>query len=274
MATLLMRTVQLLLLLLCISGATEAYAKILYGAGFRWLVTINTNTGTSTPVGLLSDGAGAVSIGGMDFASDGTLYGWDGGSQSQLVTINPNTGFVTRIGTAQNVSIAGLTFDDNDTLYGVDPLTNQLVSINTTTGAVTPIGAANSISADLSALAFDPDSSNLIGSDFTLDRLLTIKPATGVELAQVSLTSPFSNPFLRGLAFDDDGNLFGADNRQLVSISSAAVETVISPFNTPFGNGVTALAFGPIPEPATLTLLAVAGAMLPLLYRRRCPQTG
>src|SRR5437764_1057970 len=71
------------------------------------LVSINTSTGVCTVIGSVGD---KVSIGDIEFSSNGTLYGWEGRSPTNmvgLVTINLSTGAVTNVGSPSQPNTTG-----------------------------------------------------------------------------------------------------------------------------------------------------------------------
>ena len=77
------------------------------------LYTIDVTTGAATAVGPLVNASGQPPAGGvvgLDFDSDGTLYGGTGQGTGYLVRINPATGLFTLVGPSVSRSLAGLAF--------------------------------------------------------------------------------------------------------------------------------------------------------------------
>ncbi len=105
------------------------------------LFTIDTETGTTTPVG-----APGVEIRGMAFdPTDGTLFGSTGAGFDQIYIIDKTNGAATLIGsTGFGGSTPDIHFDDDGNLFGSKGgggSINNLVAIDKTTGAGTVIGS-------------------------------------------------------------------------------------------------------------------------------------
>jgi hypothetical protein len=98
------------------------------------LVTIDVGTGAVTTIG---NGLGGIQ--GLDFAPNGTLYGWDVHGPG-LVTINPATGQETDVNPAVggDASIQDIAFDSDGVLYGAR---QSLFRINPATGETTVVGS-------------------------------------------------------------------------------------------------------------------------------------
>jgi large repetitive protein len=114
------------------------------------IMSVNSATAASTVIGTPVAGSG---ITGIDFASNGTLYGIkvvNSGTGASLITINPSTGsLVSTIGAIRlNGNAINLTDmaiqPGTNTIYGTTT-SNQLVTINATTAAATLIGQPVSI---------------------------------------------------------------------------------------------------------------------------------
>lgn len=104
------------------------------------LYTINISTGISSLVG----NTGFTGIQGLDFASNGTLYGWDLGTNGAgLITINAATGLGVDVNTLAgegSADIQSIVFADDGTLYGAR---NALYTIDPATGVPTLVAAAD-----------------------------------------------------------------------------------------------------------------------------------
>lgn len=89
------------------------------------LARINPNTGAEENRVVLSGGAPV----GIEFSSDGTLYGWN--PEAGLLTINPATGAVTDVspGTEDEPNvIASIAFAPDGTLYGFPSSSDSIVN--------------------------------------------------------------------------------------------------------------------------------------------------
>lgn len=124
-----------------------------------YLFTINPVTGAGTLVGV----TGMPGLQGLDFAPDGTLYGWDVGSGSGtgagLVRIDPLTGLATDVNSSVSGSylIQSIVFAPDGTLYGAG---DALYRINVTTGEPTVIGPGGY--PDLRGIEVVPEPSSLL----------------------------------------------------------------------------------------------------------------
>ena len=98
------------------------------------LYKLDSQTGQQTFVGST---IGFTTIEGLDFAPDGTLYGWD--LESGLVTIDVETGAATDINpdVGADVPIQGIVFANDGRLFGSR---DALYEINVATGETTYLG--------------------------------------------------------------------------------------------------------------------------------------
>lgn len=140
------------------------------------VVTINTSTGAVTDLGNGINSAGS----GLATNSTGTMYvipcagcgnfTMGVADDSDLHTVDPTTGVVTQVSDLidnttdgnielSNTTIAAMTFDDADNLWGFagafvggGSLSNELISINTTTGELLTI--CSGLPDGIDALAF------------------------------------------------------------------------------------------------------------------------
>ncbi len=139
---------------------------------------------------------------------DSTLYGivifsGGGGSMSDLVTLDPNTGLATTVGPTGMGPIGGLAYDPNaGVMYGTQSggqSAGNFVTVDLNTGAATIVGPTGF--ADVAALDFDPSSGILYGgiggSDPNAGSLITIDPSTGAG----TLVGPTGFPVLSGVTF-------------------------------------------------------------------------
>jgi WD40 repeat protein len=123
------------------------------GASDR-LFTIDTNTGTGTLIGAMR----YAGVQGLEFFSDGTLYGWEvgsgTGSGAGLIRIDPSTGAATDIDpfTDGSSQIQSLAFGEGTALYGAG---DGLYAIDILNGAAILIGQRQF--ADIRGIAVVPE---------------------------------------------------------------------------------------------------------------------
>jgi len=143
------------------------------------LVGIEPETGSGSRVVNLLLGEG-VSVRGLAFSPSDVLFAVTdnvlGNDQSELYTIDINTGIGTLIGSTE-AGIQGLAFSPNGTLYGWNVGSVGLVTIDPLTGLATDINENVGGSANIQTIAFAPDGT-LFGAH---DSLFTIDPTTGIS---------------------------------------------------------------------------------------------
>ena len=208
------------------------------------LFKLDLETGQQTLVG----NAGFSPIQGLDFALDGTLYGWD--IENGLVTIDSNTGEVTDVNAAINadVDIQGIAFTDGDRLFGGR---DALYEIDVETGETTFIGKGDysdlrgltaitagqpsegefalfGLAHDGSLYQLDKDGSGALQSDSgfsgnslarnSAGKLFTVSESSEGDHTLVTIdpktglgdiVSQLEALDVRGLAFSDNDELFG-----------------------------------------------------------------
>jgi hypothetical protein len=120
------------------------------------LYTIDIATGAASLVGSV----GYPGVQGLDFAADGTLYGWDVGGAG-LVTINPATAASADVNplVGDVGAIQALAFAPDGRLYGATNGPSTLVEINRTTGVATLVGPATHL--DIRGLVIVPEPSRI-----------------------------------------------------------------------------------------------------------------
>jgi hypothetical protein len=126
-----------------------------------WLVEIDQSTGQFTSI---AGPTGVVTITGLTFHSNGTLYGvgnlgTGAGSPSSLYTITPATGVATLVGPVGFDNVGAMEFGPNGVLYGGvgaggGASAGYLLTIDPATGAGTAIGASGY--PGISGLSFYP----------------------------------------------------------------------------------------------------------------------
>jgi WD40 repeat protein len=178
-------------------GALAFNGTTLYGVaniGHR-LITINTTTGTGTPVSANATGTGNIAD--IAFRADGTLFASGGGDgASPLYTINTTTGVATLIGTMSGAGGGnGLAFNSAGTLYLAG--FSALYTVNPATAATTQVatldfGDTNDIFA---GMKFNPNTGVLFGTThgqlgsvnvFNGNVIVTVLGNTGADLEAVA----------------------------------------------------------------------------------------
>jgi len=255
--------------------ASPAAASVLYASRSipidtpNDILTVDQTTGLATPLGasgaswvgdMTSDTrAGSVTLWGTNITTGAPFAG-------QLLTINPATGAATTVGTYDSPSeIVSLAYDPvTNALYGNTSLgfgaaADVLYSINPATGATTQIGQGIGFDA-VYALGFD-NTGRLFG--ISNSDLIEINTATGVGTLIVALRA--------SALFDMAAR--PEDNAMFVAQSGGEIWTLDTTTGAltdvgPHGAGnVVGLAFSPVPEPISVTLLLLGG--LALLRKRR-----
>lgn len=202
----------------------------------------------------------------------GNLYGISRITDS-LIIIDPADASISVVGDLGIDAVAGgLAYDVNSqTMYYAHiPSTldeTSLYSINTSTGAATLIGLAGD-PLTLNGLTFDPNSNTLYGSSGATGQLYTLNTSTGEATAVGALGIPDFGD--HGLAYDAVNDILyisdAVNNPSLwtVNTSTGAASEVGT-----LGQPISALAYEnpiPVPEPVSLTLILLGGAVL---LRRR-----
>lgn len=176
------------------------------GSDGMMLYRVDGNTGQATP--LVPYGAYGP-LAEIQFDPTGSvLYATTGGGTSNFITIDPDSGDETLIGTFPARSINGMEFVDN-MLYGVhspgfeEP--SQLVIIDPLTADLTFIGPTGYI--QITGMAYDNNTGIMYGiagyPDY-FSQLVTIDLVTGAA----SLVGTIDNAACRGLEFGPDGQLY------------------------------------------------------------------
>jgi hypothetical protein len=273
-----MKTVSLLLcalgtlVLTSSADAAVLYASTAAGAPGELYILNPANGAMLQDVGPLNDALGGnYPITGLAFNPvTGVLYGSTGNSQAgteaRLVTINPATARVTVIGSfnagpvnssGTPATMADLSFDAAGNLYGVGSIGGpQLYSINPATGQATVIGGTGLTSTTGGGLAISA-AGTFFGTP-TASRFGTYNTTTGAFTNIAAPVRPAGGGY-GALDFDPSGVLYGLNvgsgsppPTHLVTIDPATGAV------TDLGTSVSsldAIAFAPIPEPATAGVL-------------------
>jgi len=265
-----MRLRSLLTLCVCILAVgPAAQAGVLYGLGsLSQVYEIDTSTGGTTLLG--SALPGNTTLRGLDVGPDPLLlYACD--NNSNIYTIDPETTVATLLHSPGLHSISSLAYrlaDDSFYMAQDGLAACHLFRIDAGTGAATDVGIIDYNGSGFgytSGLAYDAKTDTLFATSATIgSSLYELDPAT----AAATLVGATGFRYVTGLAYDPEhGQLYGAadpnNTRTLITIDpSTGAGTAVGSL----GVGVYGLAYV-VPEPATLSLLALGG--LGLLRRRR-----
>src|SRR5450755_3081180 len=123
----------------CIFGSSHAGLIAVNGVGT--LYNISSADATLSPIG----NTGIAGLGEIEFAPNGTLYGFTTGGSAALYRIDPTTAAATLVGSLGLgfVFEGGLAFSPSGTAYGTNggTATNpQLFTLNLATGAASIVG--------------------------------------------------------------------------------------------------------------------------------------
>jgi len=209
------------------------------------LVTLNTNNGAVlTTV--------AFNVGGIEslaIATNGTLYG---ATQSALYTINPANGHATLVGDFNNSAIGSsgqnIRFGSDGNLYdtdgGVNATNTDLFKISTVNGRATFMGVVT----NFPGLTLENSGSEMYGVGIQLGSASTLyQDLVGIDLSSLKAGGTNSN----GSPFDISYNLLTPNFPNNYNFSSADLFVV------------------PAPEPNSLTLSIMGGAIFLMISRSR-----
>jgi hypothetical protein len=274
--------------LLSLGLTTHADAATLYAASAAGaagnLYLLNPDTGAVIQtIGPTNDVTGAnYSITGLAVhPTTGVLYGSTGNAntaaQATLVTINPATALVTVVGpfnagpvnsSGSPATMADIDFDSAGNLFGVGSIGGpQLYSINTLTAQATVIGGTGLTSTTGGGLGISP--TGVFYGTPTASRFGTYDSTLGTFTKIANPAKPSGGGY--GALSFRGSVLYGLNvgsgsppPTNLVTIDPAGAVTLLGPS----GASIDAIAFVPVPEPATFGLISLAATTLTLLRRR------
>jgi hypothetical protein len=194
-----------------------------------------------------------------------------------LVTIDPATGLVSRIGPfGAGMNGMTLAFDPTSgVLFGCGTNTPDLYRINPATGAATLVGPSGLGDTVGGALAAD-EAGTLYGAPTgASDPLRMFDEMTGGTTIVADLHgAPIPDGAIKAMTFDSDGALFGTNTNRIPASATVFLVTIdpvtgqVSTIGRSADN-LAALAFQPVavPEPASLALFGL-GALGLVAFRR------
>jgi hypothetical protein len=203
------------------------------------LVTINPATALAA-----SDGTIGLSMQGLAFAPNGTLFGYSKAG----ITGNPSF--------------------PKESLYAIDK----------STGAASLIGPSGFANTQGDGMAVNTLGAIFLAGNQSSGQLSNLDSSHGTASTFANLTGgPATAAPIKGLSFDSSGHLFGIYNgitTDLLEIGTTPVGgsvtiTDLGTISPTTPSVLTALAFQPVPEPGTLLLVGSAAMGVSWLARRR-----
>lgn len=247
--------------------------------GFE-LIGVHAETGdlydisTSDAIPTLIGSTGIEGFGSLEFAPDGTLYGFTTGPAATLYTIDPvdlSTNVVGSLG-LDFVFDGSLVFAPDGTVYGTNndsELNPQLFTLDPVSGEATVVGTIGGDAIgggrhDINAMAWREDGF-LVGLDRITNSLLAIDPADASS-SLIALVDPVIGA-VGGMAVAPDTAYFvtsgpggpTAGSNELYSFHLFTGEHALIGGLSPTieGVGISGLAY--VPEPASLLLMLLGG---------------
>jgi len=273
----------LVLTLVATAGATTIWATDNLGptnggtVGDRIIKFDSATPATVTVVGQTN--ISGTLMGGLDFASNGTLYAYGQTGSVGLYTVNQTNGLATFVGSGglqPSDSITDLSYDwTTQTMYGIGNYSTSvapnLYTINLNTGMATFLGALTGMGGTLNVgLATNTSGVNFV-QDLVNNGFYKLTGLAGTFLGPEGFDSNYS----QGCTVDQATNILyhgafnaGTFHTELWSVNqTTGVGTFLGQIGGMNPNGLPEYETGDIaiiPEPATLVLLGA----LALLRRR------
>jgi hypothetical protein len=262
------RTLAVLAALAATSASPQIAIAVLYGVSDGGnLYRLDEATGAATLIAPVSPGT--VSLTGASFLG-GQLYATDVFNAGDLMgTIDTSTGAYTpTISQGGSINWHGLASDESAGLfYTIDIDANNILKSITPAGVITPIGTGAGI--DGRGMAFD-DLNDILYATSALDSsLYQVDTTTGLAQLIGALGISAGNI---GLAYDENTQTLYANDgdisRSLYRVNvNTGLATLIGPNLA--NVAINGLAWTPIPEPTTLTLVLLTLLPSACLRRRR-----
>jgi hypothetical protein len=248
--------------MLCLAASAETlyassmrtYADPLYKGVEGNLYVVATDTAVTRLVASLTLGGNApIGLDGLAIhPKTGIFYGITAATSSaiphSLVTIDPKTGVVTRIG---DLGFAGsdVEFDPDGKLYMWMPGTYQMASVDLDTGAATPHGLVFAHGAVKGGIALIGGGRALVAATGGKGTLDTIDLATGAITAGPNLAGAPFPELINGLTYSPRGIIYGINTNgalpPLANLISIDAQTGKVTSIGPLPNDTDALSFGP-----------------------------
>lgn len=228
--------------------------------GVTWLgdvYQVNAGTGHGTLLG----SSGFTRLNSLTRDAAGNIWSTTSTSTPQLIRIDPTTGQGTAVATLNPAkSVCSLAARADGSLYGIElQTTPQIFTINRQTGRCTY--ASGAFGPFTSGMEFGPD-----GFLYGYDRdpgLMRLDLSKGGYAVDVNpAVNGVSNSFLT-IAFAPNGELYGANNALHRIDRYTGESTFVASIDVLVG--LRGMVF--LPEPATWSLMAMAGVMV--VRRRR-----
>ena len=248
------------LALLCAAFlAPSARAQLIAVDSARALYTLDISTGARTQIGTVSANAGTTA--GLAYDMAHNIVYLTSSSTDSLYSLNLATGAATLIGAYGDAAVVmhGLEYDDaTGILYGVSSHNNGLYNINPLTGVATLIGTSGLTS--FTNLGYNSTTNQMFATNSGTDSFYSMNLATGGATLIGALNGP-TNP--NGLAYNPDNQMLylvdnNTDSLYTINLATGAANLIGS---TGTGNFL-GLAYIPIPEPGSVMLLGLGGAIL------------
>ena len=216
-------------------GSGTLYTLVDGWSGNAYLATVDTSTGTATPVAGPGTGTNMISL---EVASDGTIYGV-GYNDRILYQIDKTTGSATAIGYTGISLNMDLAFDSSGTLWGTSG--NHLWTINTLTGTATHQATINGVlSGMIMGIMFDSSDRLLATSYTTNSPLYEIDTTTGAATVIASDTT-FNLPHGGDIFLSSEEDSERLIDSATVRITNPLDLTAESVFVNAAGTGISAI---------------------------------
>ena len=268
--------------MLCLTASAETlyassmrtYADPLYKGVEGNLYVVATDTAVTRLVASLTLGGKApINLDGLAIhPRTGIFYGitpaTSGAIPHSLVTLDPKTGVVTRVG---DLGFAGsdVQFDPDGKLYMWIPATYQMASVDLDTGAATPHGRPFAQGAVKGGIALIGGGRALVAATGGKGTLDTIDLATGTITPGPNLVGAPFPELINGLTFSPRGVIYGINTNgalpPLANLISVDARTGKVTSIGPLPNDTDALSFGPDLTESKDTLTKVLEWRFPVL---------